>query len=252
VYYVKEKKEHVQSTVDSEKIKPDAVVQIGNIKVDVNEAGTRPMVLGKSVDTSVERPIMADDHEASSSITTSKYFQPRWCPSGLTGTQKRKLQRLRCQKKKGHEDEKLKAGQLKKCRPIIPQSKVWRVKSADQPAGPVGPPLPTGLTGIADRSDRPDQPVRPVQPVVEQKAELETPVSAPCNEEILLAPSVQDDEELVDHEATPRMQQHGAQRDFNAWRAENWQMVIYLIKLLFSRSVCKGLSRLLLCFVLKS
>ena len=42
------------------------------------------------------------------------------------------------------------------------------------------------------------------------------PVSAPCNEEILLAPSVQDDEELVDHEATPRMQQRGAQRDFSA------------------------------------
>ena len=134
VYRVKEKKEEVQSTIDLEKIKADTVVQIGNIKVDVNEAGTRPMVLGKSVDTSVERPIMADDHEASSSITTLKYFQPRWCPSGLTGTQKRKLQHLRCQKKKGHEDEKLKAGQLNKCRPIIPQSKVWWVKSADQPA----------------------------------------------------------------------------------------------------------------------
>ena len=154
VYRIKEKKEQVQSTVDSEKIKADAIVQIGNIKVAINEAGARPMVLHKSVDTSIQRPIVADDHEASSSTTTSKYFQPRWCPSGLTRTQKRKLQRLRCQKKKGHEVEKLKAGQFNKCRPIIPQSKVWWVKSADQPAGPVGPPLPTGLTGIADRSDR--------------------------------------------------------------------------------------------------
>ena len=119
---------------------------------------------------------------ASSSNSTSKYFQPRWCLSGLTRTQKRKLQCLRCQEKKGHEVEKLKAGQLSKCRPIIPQSKVWRVKSADQLAGPVGPPLPTGLTSISDQSDRPDQPVGPVQPVVEQKAESETPVSAPCNE----------------------------------------------------------------------
>ena len=90
---------------------------------------------------------MADDHEASSNTKISKYFQPRWCPSGLTHTQKRKLQRLRCQEKKGHEVEKLKAGQLNKCIPIIPQSRVWRVKSADQPAGPVGPPLPTGQTG---------------------------------------------------------------------------------------------------------
>ena len=190
MYHVKQNKKEVQSTTDSEKIKADAVVQIGNIKVAVTESGTRPMVLGKSVDTSVQRPIMADDHEASSSTTTSKYFQPRWCPSGLTHTQKRKLQHLRCQEKKGHEVEKLKAGQFNKCRPIIPQSKVWRVKSADQPVGPVGPPLPTNLTGIADRSDRPDQPVRPVQSVVEQKAESEMLVSAPCNEEILLAPSV--------------------------------------------------------------
>ena len=125
---------------------------------------------------------------------------------------------------------------------------MWRVKSADQPAGPVGPPLPTGLTGIADRSDCPDQPVRLVQPVVEKKAESETPISAPCNEEILLGPSVQDDEDLVNHENMPRMQQHGAQRDFSARGAENRQMVIYLIKFLFNKSVCKGFLRLWLCF----
>ena len=78
MYRVKEKKEEVQSTIDLEKIKADAIVQIGNIKVAVNEAGKRPMVLGKSVDTSVQRSIMADEHEASSSsIAASKYFQPR-------------------------------------------------------------------------------------------------------------------------------------------------------------------------------
>jgi len=155
VYRVKENKKEVQSTADSEKIKADTVLQIGNIKVAVNEAGIRPMVLRKSVDTSVHRPIVADDHEASSgNTTTSKYSQPRWCPSGLTRTQKRKLQRLRCQEKKGQKAEKLKARQFNKCRPIIPQSKVWRVKSADQPAGPVRPLLPTGLTALINRSDR--------------------------------------------------------------------------------------------------
>ena len=41
VYRVKEKKEEVQSTIDLEKIKADAIVQIGNIKVAVNEAGKR-------------------------------------------------------------------------------------------------------------------------------------------------------------------------------------------------------------------
>ena len=154
VYRVKENKKEVQSTADLEKIKTDVVVQIGDIKVAVNEAGTRPMVLHKSVDISVQRPIVVDDHEASSgNTTTSKYLQLRWCPSGLTRTQKRKLQRLRCQEKKGHDAEKVKAGQFNKCKPIIPQSKVWRVKSADQPAGPVRPLLPTGLTALINRSD---------------------------------------------------------------------------------------------------
>ena len=165
MYHVKENKKEVQSTADLEKIKTDVVVQIGDIKVAVNEAGTRPMVLHKSVDISVQRPIVVDDHDASSgNTTTSKYFQSRWCPSGLTRAQKRKLQRIRCQEKKGQEAKRLKVGEFNKCKPIIPQSKVWRVKSVDQPAGPVGPPLPTGLTGIVDRSDRPDQSVRPVQP----------------------------------------------------------------------------------------
>ena len=71
MYRVKQNKKEVHSTNDSEKIKADAVVQIGNIKVVVNEAGTRPMVLRKSVDASVQRPIMADYHEASSGNTTT-------------------------------------------------------------------------------------------------------------------------------------------------------------------------------------
>ena len=33
-------------------------------------------------------------------------------------------------------------------RPMFPQSKVWKVKTADQPARPVGPPQPTGQTGL--------------------------------------------------------------------------------------------------------
>ena len=95
------------------KAKADDEVQICNIKVDVSVASTRPMVFDKSVNPPVQRPIMDNDHEASSSNSTSKYFQPRWCPPGLTRTQRRKLQRL---------------------------CKVWRVKAVDQPARPVKPP----------------------------------------------------------------------------------------------------------------
>ena len=123
VYRVKEKKEEVQPTIDPEKAKADDVVQIGNIKVVGNDAATRLMVFGKSVNPSIQRPIMANDHEASSSNSTSKYFQPRWCPSGLTRTQRRNLQRLRAQEKKEKEFKRLRDKQSDHYRPMVPKAR---------------------------------------------------------------------------------------------------------------------------------
>ena len=51
----------------------------------------------------------------------SKYSQPRWCPSGLSRTQKRRLQRLRKQETMGQEVE------VKPTKPIA-MKKVWRPK----------------------------------------------------------------------------------------------------------------------------
>jgi len=125
------------------------------------------MVFGKSVNPSIQKPIMANDHEASSSSSTSKYFQPRWCPPWLTRTQRRKLQRLRTQEKKEQEFERLGDKQFNNYRPMVPQGKVSRVKAVDQPARPVESPQATGLTGTSDRSDLPEQPVRPVEVAAE-------------------------------------------------------------------------------------
>jgi len=124
----------------------------------------------------------------------------------LTRTQKRKLQRLRFQENKEQEIEKLRDKQLNQYRPMVPQGKVWRVKAADQPVRPVKLPQATGLTGTTDRSDRPERPVRPVEVAAEQKAELAIPVSVPCDGETPLAFLVQGNEELVDHEVTPKAQ----------------------------------------------
>ena len=129
-------------------------MQISNIKVIVNDAGTRPMVFGKSVNPPIQRPIMDNDHEDSSSNSISKYFQPRWCPPGLTRTQRRKLQRLRAQEKKDQEFKRLRDKQFNNYRPMVPQGKVWRVKAVDQPARLVEPPQATGLTARSNRSDR--------------------------------------------------------------------------------------------------
>ena len=85
---------------DSGKAKADDVVQIGEVKVVVQDVSKRPMVFGKSVKSFVQKSLMANDHEASSSGAASKYHQPKWCPPGLTYTQKRKLQRLRNKEKR--------------------------------------------------------------------------------------------------------------------------------------------------------
>ena len=131
------------------------------------------MIVEKPVNVS-QKLVLANDHEASSSSSKSKYFQPRWCPPGLTRTQRRKLQCLRAQEKKEKEFKRLRDKQSNHYRPMIPKGKVWRIKAVDQPARPVKLPQETGLTGTSDRSDRPEQPVRPVEVASKHKAELAT------------------------------------------------------------------------------
>ena len=66
---------------------------------------------------------------------------------------------------------------------------------------------PASMTGQAisgDRSDCPEQPVRPIDPSIQQKAESAITVSVPCDRATPLSFSVQGDEEVVDHEVTPK------------------------------------------------
>ena len=67
----------LQPTIDLEKAKTNAVVQIGDIKVAVDNVGKKPIVFGKSINSPFQRPIMTNYHKASSSNSTSKYFHPR-------------------------------------------------------------------------------------------------------------------------------------------------------------------------------
>ena len=64
----------MQPTVDPENIKTDEVVQIGDTKVVVDNVGKKPNMFGKSVNSPVQRPIRANDHQAGSSSSASKYF----------------------------------------------------------------------------------------------------------------------------------------------------------------------------------
>ena len=99
----------MQPVAISEKVKADTVVQIGEIKVVVQDKGKEPMVIDKSATSSappVQKSFTANNHKASGSKVADKYHQPRWFPKGLTHTQKRKLQRLRNKEKREQEAEK--------------------------------------------------------------------------------------------------------------------------------------------------
>ena len=154
---MKEKKSRVQSEATPEKAKPDTVVQIGEIKVVVQDKGKEPMAIDKSAISSaplVQKPFTANNHEAGGSKVPDKYHQLRWCPEGLTHTQKRKLQRLRNKEKREQEAEKARDEYFNKYMPMIPQGKVWQAKTIDQPLeGPVEPTPATGQTTLSHCSD---------------------------------------------------------------------------------------------------
>ena len=87
----------------------------------IKDAGKEPMVIEKSVGVPSQKPFMANDHEAGSSKSAAdKYHQPRWCSSGLTHTQKRKLQRLRNKEKKEQEEEKMRDEDFNRYKPMFP------------------------------------------------------------------------------------------------------------------------------------
>jgi hypothetical protein len=121
--------------------------------VHIGDDGKRPIVANNKVVTSTLRVFAAtNDHEASGSGSNSKYFLPRWCPPGLTRTQRRKLQRLRFQENREKEIEKQRDEAFNQYRAMLPQGKEWRVNTTFYPT-PVKP---------VEGSVRPVTLVRPV------------------------------------------------------------------------------------------
>jgi hypothetical protein len=64
------------------------IIKIGTADVIIQEDNEGPMIFGESANTTKK--------EDTTTIKTvgPKYFMPRWCPAGLTRSQKRKLQCL--------------------------------------------------------------------------------------------------------------------------------------------------------------
>jgi hypothetical protein len=138
IYKTKQNEEVQKMEVDPERTTGQDIIQIGSMDVPIGEDGKRPIVPNNKVVTSTPEVVAANDHEASGSGSNSKYFLPRWCPPGLTRTQRRKLQCLRFQEKREKELEKQRDEAFNQYRPMVPQGKEWRVKTSSEPA-PVRP-----------------------------------------------------------------------------------------------------------------
>ena len=105
-------------------------IMIGTKELIIKE----PIIVDNPADSNkdvaaVQQGPMANDHEASTSKAKSrdpKYTQPKWCPSGLTKAQKRRLQRMRSHEKEEQEAEKLRDKLFNESRPMVPPKQVWR------------------------------------------------------------------------------------------------------------------------------
>jgi hypothetical protein len=123
VYKPKQKEEVQKMEVDPERTTGQNIIQIGSMDVPNGEDAKRPIVPNNKVLTSSPEVVAANDHEASGSSSDSKYFLPRWCPPGLTRTQRRNLQSLRFQEKREKESEKQRDEVFNQYRPMVSQGK---------------------------------------------------------------------------------------------------------------------------------
>jgi hypothetical protein len=77
------------------------VIKIGTTDVIVQENNKGSMIFGVSANTSKR------EDKAVNKTANPKYSMPRWCPSGLTRSQKQKLQCLREKENQEKEAEKI-------------------------------------------------------------------------------------------------------------------------------------------------
>jgi hypothetical protein len=109
-------------TIETKRMRKKDIIKIGTIDVIVQENNEEPMIFGESDNTNKKEDTTAIK------IANPKYSMPRWCPSGLTRSQKRKLQRLRAKESQEKEVEKI----FNDTHPQYPPpQKRWRPKAVE-------------------------------------------------------------------------------------------------------------------------
>jgi len=121
------------------------VIKIGPASAPIKES-EGPIVIDNLDQSDVEKISKGADvnnHEARISTSAFENFQPTWCPSGLSRTQKRKLQRARCKKLKKEGLTKM-GKEIFNKDPIFPQSSKKEPAACSKPAEPTLP-VPVAL-----------------------------------------------------------------------------------------------------------
>jgi hypothetical protein len=99
------------------------IIKIGTADVIIQEDNEGPMIFGESANTTKKEDM------STIKIANPKYSMPRWCPTGLTRSQKRKLQRLRAKENQKKEAEKI----FNDTHPQYPPpQKKWRPKAVEE------------------------------------------------------------------------------------------------------------------------
>jgi hypothetical protein len=193
VYKPKIREEEVQETDnDPERTTGLDIIQIETMNVPIEGSGKRPVVLNDQVVTPTQKGSVANVHEASGSKSRPECFLPRWCPPGLTHTQRRKLQQWRLHEKREKELEKKRDKDFNSNRPMVPQGKEWRVKATTQ-TGAVKPP--EGAVRPGDQAVRLGSPETPLG--------FTFSIPMVCDDKVSSVHTPEDDEQLVDYSSSP-------------------------------------------------
>jgi hypothetical protein len=108
------------------------VIQIGRRQVKLHEEFDGPIVIDDQVDTLMEDATPDRGEEKTNKVVDSKNLQPRWCPPGLTRTQKRKLQRLRLAEMREKERKKWRDELFNEIKLVDMPKHEWKQKEAPQ------------------------------------------------------------------------------------------------------------------------
>ena len=108
--------------VATQKTTKKDIIKIGTADVVMQGDNKGPMIFDESANTT-------EKDTATIKTADPKYSMPRWCPAGLTRSQKRKLQRLRAKESQEKEAEKT----FNDTHPLYPPpQKKWRPKAVEK------------------------------------------------------------------------------------------------------------------------